>query len=160
MLRIGHGYDAHRLVSERKLVLGGVEIPYALGLLGHSDADVLAHAIGHALLGAMGLGDLGEVFPDTDPSLKDISSMELLRTIARMIADKNGEIQSIDSTVVAQEPKLSPYKDRMANNIAEALGISRGFVSVKATTTEGMGFPGRGEGIEAHAVCIIEGIFE
>lgn len=159
MLRIGHGYDAHRLVEGRKLILGGVEIPWERGLLGHSDADVLCHAIGHALLGAMGLGDLGENFPDTDPALKDISSLEILRGIANMIADKNGEIQSIDTTVVAQEPKISPYKEQMARNIAEALDIPRELVSVKATTTEGMGFPGRKEGIEAHAVCIIEVIF-
>ena len=156
MLRIGHGYDAHRLVPERKLVLGGVHIPWGWGLLGHSDADVLAHAVGHALLGAVGLGDLGENFPDTDPALKDISSMDILRGIARMIAEKNGEIQSIDSTVIAQEPMLSPYKEQMAKNIAEALGIPRELVSVKATTTEGMGFTGRKEGIEAHAVSLIK----
>lgn len=159
MLRIGHGYDAHRLVEGRKCVLGGVEIPWDFGLLGHSDADVLAHAVGHALLGAMRLGDLGENFPDTDPALEGVSSMELLRGIANMIADKNGEIQSIDTTIVAQEPKLSPYKGQMEKNIAEALGIPRELVSVKATTTEGMGFTGRKEGIEAHAVCIIEVIF-
>ena len=156
MLRIGHGYDAHKLVSGRKLILGGIEIPWDSGLLGHSDADVLAHAIGHALLGAMGLGDLGEIFPDNDPALKDISSMELLRRITQMIHDRNGVIQSIDSTIVAQDPKLSPYKNRMAATIADALGISSDFVSVKATTTEYMGFTGRKEGIEAHAVCIIE----
>ncbi len=156
MLRIGHGYDAHKLVKGRKLILGGVEIPWDSGLLGHSDADVLAHAIGHALLGAMGLGDLGENFPDNDPALKDISSMELLRRITQMIHDRNGVIQSIDSTIVAQDPKLSPYKNRMAATIADALGISSDFVSVKATTTEYMGFTGRKEGIEAHAVCIIE----
>jgi 2-C-methyl-D-erythritol 2,4-cyclodiphosphate synthase len=159
MLKIGHGYDAHRLVEGRKLILGGVEIPWPEGLLGHSDADVLSHAVGHALLGAMGMPDLGEMFPNTDPSLEGISSLELLRRIARVIADRNGEIQSIDTTVVAQEPKLSPYKDRMAENIAEALGIPRDLVSVKATTTEHMGFTGRKEGIEAHAVCIIEVIY-
>lgn len=156
MLKIGHGYDAHRLVEGRKLILGGVEIPWPLGLLGHSDADVLSHAVGHALLGAMGMPDLGEMFPNTDPSLEGISSLELLRRIARLIDDRNGEIQSIDTTVVAQEPKLSPYKEHMAENIAEALGIPRNLVSVKATTTEHMGFTGRNEGIEAHAVCIIE----
>lgn len=156
MLKIGHGYDAHRLVEGRKLILGGVEIPWPLGLLGHSDADVLSHAVGHALLGAMGMPDLGEMFPNTDPSLEGISSLELLRRIARLIDDRNGEIQSIDTTVVAQEPKLSPYKEHMAENIAEALGIPRNLVSVKATTTEYMGFTGRKEGIEAHAVCIIE----
>jgi len=156
MLRIGHGYDAHRLVEGRKLILGGVEIPYHLGLLGHSDADVLAHALGHALLGAMRLGDLGENFPDNDPSLKDIPSLEILHRIAGMIRNKNGEIQSIDTTVVAQEPKLSLYKDQMTVNMAEALEISKSLISVKATTTEKMGFTGRMEGIEAYAVCIIE----
>ncbi len=156
MLRIGHGYDAHKLAEGRKLILGGVEIPFDLGLLGHSDADVLAHAIGHALLGALRLGDLGENFPDSDPAFKDIRSLDLLNHITKMINDRNGEIQSIDSTIVAQKPKLSPYKDLMAANIADALGISRNFVSVKATTTEYLGFTGRMEGIEAHAVCIIE----
>ena len=156
MLRIGHGYDAHRLVEGRKLILGGVDIPYSAGLLGHSDADVLCHALGHALLGAMRLGDLGENFPNTDPAYKDISSLEILRLIANMINKKNGEIQSIDTTIVAQEPKLSPYKDQMTKNIADALGISKSFISVKATTTEKMGFTGRMEGIEAYAVCIIE----
>ena len=156
MLRIGHGYDAHRLVEGRKLILGGVEIPWNAGLLGHSDADVLAHAVGHALLGALRLGDLGENFPDDDPALKDISSMEILRRIEKMIRERNGEIQSIDSTIVAQEPKLSPFKEQMATNIAKALGISKNFISVKATSTEQMGFTGRGEGISAHAVCIIE----
>ena len=159
MLKIGHGYDAHRLVEGRKLILGGVEIPWHVGLLGHSDADVLSHAVGHALLGAMGMPDLGEMFPNTDPSLENISSLDLLRRIARLIDDRNGEIQSIDTTVVAQEPKLSPYKEHMAENIAEALGIPRNLVSVKATTTEYMGFTGRKEGIEAHAVCIIEVIY-
>lgn len=156
MLRIGHGYDAHRLIKGRKLILGGVEIPYETGLMGHSDADVLAHAVGHALLGALGLGDLGENFPETDPSLKDISSIEILRRIKKMINDKNCEIVSIDTTVIAQEPKLSPYKDKMASNIADALGIEKNFISVKATTTEQMGFTGRKEGIAAHAVCLIE----
>ncbi len=156
MLRIGHGYDAHRLVEGRKLILGGVEIPWDAGLLGHSDADVLAHAVGHALLGALRLGDLGENFRDDDPALKDISSMEILRRIEKMIRERNGEIQSIDSTIVAQEPKLSPFKEQMATNIANALDISKNFISVKATSTEQMGFTGRGEGISAHAVCIIE----
>ena len=153
---IGIGFDTHRLVKERKLILGGVDIPFELGLLGHSDADVLAHAIGHSLLGALGLGDLGENFPDDDPSLKDISSIEILRRIRKMIEERNGEIQSIDSTIVAQKPRLSPFKNQMAENIAAALGISNQFISVKATTTEEMGFTGREEGIAAHAVCIIE----
>ncbi len=156
MLKIGHGYDAHRLVEGRQLILGGVEIAYEKGLLGHSDADVLCHALGHALLGALRLGDLGENFPDNDPQYKGISSLELLRRVAVKIRDMNGEIQSIDTTVVAQEPKLSPFKDTMAENIAEALDISHTLVSVKATTTEQMGFAGRKEGIEAYAVCLIE----
>jgi len=156
MIRIGHGYDAHRLVEGRKLILGGVDIPWKRGLLGHSDADVLAHAVGHALLGAMRLGDLGEKFPDTDPSLKDISSMEILRQIGTMINDRNGVIESIDTTIVAQEPKLTPYKLQMVENISRALGIAGKLVSVKATTTEGMGFTGRGEGIEAYALCLVE----
>lgn len=156
MLRIGHGYDAHRLVEGRKLILGGVDIPYARGLLGHSDADVLSHAVGHALLGAMNLGDLGENFPDSDPQYKGISSIELLRRIAVRIGDYQGVIQSIDTTIVAQEPKLSPYKKDMAHTIAEALEISETLVAVKATTTEHMGFTGRLEGIEAFAVCLIE----
>ncbi|MFC1693824.1 2-C-methyl-D-erythritol 2,4-cyclodiphosphate synthase [Candidatus Latescibacterota bacterium] len=156
MLTIGHGYDAHRLVEERKLILGGVDIPFRMGLIGHSDADVLCHAIGHALLGAMRLGDLGENFPDSDPEYKDISSLEILRSIAGMIRERNGEIQTIDTTIVAQEPKLSPYKDRMSVNIAGALAIPRSLISVKATTTEKMGFTGRLEGIAAHAVCLIE----
>ncbi|HUT62749.1 MAG TPA: 2-C-methyl-D-erythritol 2,4-cyclodiphosphate synthase [Anaerolineae bacterium] len=156
MLRIGHGYDAHKLVEGRKLILGGVDIPYRAGLLGHSDADVLSHAVGHSLLGAMKLGDLGEQFPDTNPAYKDIRSLELLRYIAGMIQEKNGEIQFIDSTIVAQEPNLSPYKEQMMTNIAEALDLPRSLVSVKATTTERLGFTGRLEGLEAHAVCIIE----
>lgn len=156
MLRIGHGYDAHRLVEGRNLVLGGVTIPYRLGLLGHSDADVLCHAVGHALLGAMRLGDLGENFPNTDPAYEGISSLELLTRIAAKIHARNGLIQSIDATVVAQEPKVSPLKKDMEANIARALGIDKDMVSVKATTTEHMGFVGRLEGMEAHAVCIIE----
>ena len=156
MLRIGHGYDAHRLVEDRKLILGGVDIPFEKGLLGHSDADVLLHALGHALLGALGLGDLGENFPDSDQRWKDISSLEILKIITGLINEKNGEIISIDSTIVAQEPKLSPYKNEMCNNIARTLDIDTTLVSVKATTTEGMGFTGAREGIEAHAVCLIE----
>ena len=156
MLRIGHGYDAHRLVNDRDLILGGVHIPWEAGLLGHSDADVLAHAVGHSLLGAMRLGDLGENFPDTDESLKGIDSLEILSRIAQMIQDQNGEIVSLDSTIVAQEPKLSPYKTQMTKNLANALGISEKQVSVKATTTEQMGFAGRKEGIEAYSVCLIE----
>jgi len=156
MLRIGQGYDAHRFEEERKLILGGVEIPHPKGLLGHSDADVLSHAIGHAVLGAMNLGDLGENFPDTDPSLKGISSLEILKKIAEMISVKKAKICNIDTTVVAQAPKLSAYKKQMAANIAAALSIPENSVSVKATTTEKMGFTGRMEGISAYAVCLIE----
>jgi 2-C-methyl-D-erythritol 2,4-cyclodiphosphate synthase len=156
MLRIGQGFDAHRLVENRALILGGVEIPWNKGLLGHSDADVLSHTIGLALLGALKLGDLGENFPDTDPAFKDISSIELLRRIRILIEAKNGIIQSIDSTIVAQKPKLTPYKAEMTANIAEALGIPEDIVSVKACTTEHMGFTGREEGIAAFAVCLVE----
>lgn len=156
MLRIGNGYDAHRLTLGRKLILGGIEIPYDRGLLGHSDADVLCHAIGHALLGAMNLGDLGDNFPDSDPGLEGISSLVILEKVAKKIAERGGRIQNIDSTVVAQLPKLSPYKTQMAARIARSLGIGPEAVSVKATTTETMGFTGRGEGIAAYAVCIVE----
>jgi 2-C-methyl-D-erythritol 2,4-cyclodiphosphate synthase len=156
MLRIGQGFDSHRLVEDRKLILGGVEIPWSKGLLGHSDADVLSHTIGLALLGSLKLGDLGENFPDTDPLYKDISSIELLRKIRVLIEAKHGVIQSIDSTIVAQKPKLSPYKVEMTANIAHALGISEDSISVKACTTEYMGFIGREEGIAAFAVCLVE----
>lgn len=156
MISIGHGYDAHKLVEGRKLILGGVDIPFERGLLGHSDADVVCHSVAHALLGALRLGDLGENFPDTDPALKDISSLEILRRVADMINERNGQIHSIDTTIVAQMPKLSPYKSQMALNIAQALNISESLISVKATSTEHMGFTGRGEGISAHAVCLIE----
>ncbi|MFC1511673.1 2-C-methyl-D-erythritol 2,4-cyclodiphosphate synthase [Candidatus Latescibacterota bacterium] len=156
MLRIGHGFDAHRLVEGRKLIIGGVDIPWHKGLGGHSDADVLCHAVGLALLGALRLGDLGDHFPDSDPSYKDISSLELLRNIRGMIESRNGAIQFIDTTIVAQNPKLSPHKNHMAKNMAEALGISSEFIGVKACTTEQMGFTGREEGIAAFAVCIIE----
>lgn len=156
MLRIGHGFDAHALVEGRKLILGGIDIPWHKGLMGHSDADVLSHAVGMALLGALRLGDLGENFPDSDPAFKDISSIKLLREIRGMIENRTGVIQSIDTTIVAQQPKLSPYKDAMAATIAEALSLDEGLVSVKACTTEHMGFTGREEGIAAFAVCIVE----
>lgn len=156
MLVIGHGFDTHQLVEGRKLILGGVDIPWPKGLLGHSDGDVLSHAVALALLGALRMGDLGDNFPDTDPAYKDISSLELLRKVRAMIARRNDVIQSIDTTIVAQNPRVSPYKAQMAQNIADALGIECCFVSVKACTTEHLGFIGREEGISAFAVCLVE----
>ncbi len=156
MFRVGFGYDAHRLVKGRKLILGGIEIPFKKGLLGFSDADVLCHAIGDALLGALNLGDLGTHFPDTDERYKDISSLKLLSVINEKIKKQNSEIVNIDSTVVAQEPKLSSYIDEMREKISEALGIKEENVSVKATTTEGMGFVGKGEGMSAFCVVLLK----
>lgn len=155
-MRIGHGYDAHRLTEGRRLVLGGVEIPYERGLDGHSDADVAAHAIMDALLGAAALGDIGQHFPPSDESLRGISSMELCRRTAAILSDAGWRIGNIDATVIAQAPKLAPHIPAMRENIASALGCDVSRVSVKATTEEHMGFTGRGEGIAAHAVCIIE----
>lgn len=155
-MRIGHGYDAHRLTEGRKLVLGGVEIPYERGLDGHSDADVVAHAIMDALLGAAALGDIGRHFPPSDESLRGISSMELCRRTAALLSDAGWRIGNIDATIVAQAPKLAPHVEEMRKNLAAALGCDVSRVSVKATTEEHMGFTGRGEGIAAHAVCIIE----
>ncbi|MFO7152669.1 MAG: 2-C-methyl-D-erythritol 2,4-cyclodiphosphate synthase [Bacillota bacterium] len=155
-MRVGIGYDAHRLVAGRRLVLGGVEIPFEKGLLGHSDADVLVHAINDALLGAAALGDIGVHFPDTDPEYKDIRSIILLERVGELLKNEGFEVLNIDSVICAERPKLSPYIDKMRENIAKALRISKDRVSVKATTTEGMGFEGRGEGISAQAVCLIE----
>lgn len=155
-MRIGHGYDAHRLTEGRKLVLGGVEIPYERGLDGHSDADVAAHAIMDALLGAAALGDIGRHFPPSDESLRGISSMELCRRTAALLSDAGFRIGNIDATIIAQAPKLAPHIEEMRKNLAAALGCGVSRVSVKATTEENMGFTGRGEGIAAHAVCIIE----
>ncbi len=155
-MRIGHGYDAHRLTEGRKLVLGGVEIPYERGLDGHSDADVAAHAIMDALLGAAALGDIGRHFPPSDERLKGISSMELCRRTATLLSDAGFRIGNIDATIIAQAPKLAPHIGEMRKNLAAALGCDVSRVSVKATTEEHMGFTGRGEGIAAHAVCIIE----
>lgn len=155
-MRIGHGYDVHRLCAGRKLYLGGVLIENDLGLLGHSDADVLLHAICDALLGAAALGDIGKHFPDTDNTYKDISSLTLLKATGDLIAKSGYSIVNIDSTVLAQSPKLKTYIDNMRKNIADALGIDKGFVSVKATTEEGLGFTGEKQGIAAHAVCLIE----
>ena len=156
MSRVGLGYDAHRLVKGRKLILGGVEIPFDKGLLGFSDADVLCHAIGDALLGCLNLGDLGKHFPDTDEKYKDISSLEILSIINEKIRNQNAKIVNIDSTIIAQKPKLSPHINEMRKNISEALGTEMEKVSVKATTTEGLGFTGKGEGMVAICVVLIE----
>ncbi len=155
-MRIGHGYDVHKLTENRKLILGGVDIPYEKGLLGHSDADVLLHAISDALLGAAALGDIGKHFPDTDEKYKSADSILLLKDVCRMLVEKGYSIQNIDSTVIAQAPKLKPYIEQMRKNIAEACNINIDQVNVKATTEEKLGFTGSGEGISAHAVCLID----
>ena len=157
-LRIGHGYDVHRLTAGRRLVLGGVTIPYEKGLLGHSDADVLLHAISDALLGAAALGDIGKHFPDTDECYKDADSLVLLSAVGQILSNAGYKPSNIDATVIAQAPKLAPHIQMMRENIAKALNIDYGAVSVKATTEEHLGFTGNGEGISAHAVCIIEKI--
>lgn len=154
-MRIGQGYDVHRLVAERPLILGGIEIPYEKGLLGHSDADVLLHAISDALLGAAALGDIGAHFPDSDPAYWGADSAELLRAVGDLIRAAGYEIGNIDSTVVCQAPKLAPHIASMRARIAEVLALPVGAVSVKASTEEHMGFTGRGEGIAAHAVCLL-----
>ena len=154
-MRIGHGYDVHKLVENRKLILGGVEIPYEKGLLGHSDADVLLHAIMDSLLGACTLGDIGKHFPDSDSQYKDADSVELLKCVVKIIKDAGYKISNIDSTVVAQAPKLAGYIEKMRKNIAEACGIDVNQISVKATTEEKLGFTGSGEGISATAVCLL-----
>lgn len=156
MIRVGHGYDVHRLVEDRKLILGGVEIPYELGLLGHSDADVLLHAICDALLGAAGLGDIGRHFPDTEEEFHNIDSRVLLRDTVELIGKHGYRVVNVDSTVIAQRPKLAPYIEWMICNIAEDLQVDLSAVNVKATTEEKLGFTGSGEGIAAHAVCLIE----
>ena len=155
-LRIGHGYDVHRLKSGRALILGGVNIPFELGLDGHSDADVILHAIMDAILGAAAMGDIGKLFPDSDPAYEGASSLELLRTVGAAAKDAEFEIVNIDATVLAQRPKLAPYRETMRQNIADALGIGFDRVSVKATTEEGLGFTGSGEGIAAHCVVLLE----
>ena len=155
-LRIGHGYDVHKLVEGRKLILGGVEIEHETGLLGHSDADVLLHAISDALLGAAALGDIGKLFPDNDPKYKGADSLVLLRKVGVNLTAAGYKISNIDATVIAQAPKLSPHIRLMRTNIARALGIDASQVSVKATTEEGLGFSGEKLGIAAHAVCLIE----
>lgn len=155
-LRIGHGYDAHRLTDGRALILGGVTVPYEKGLDGHSDADVLLHAVMDALLGAAALGDIGGLFPDTDEAYRGASSAALLREVGKRLTAAGYGVVNIDATVLAQRPKLAPYRERMRENIAAALGIDVSRVSVKATTEEGLGFTGRGEGMAAHAVAMIE----
>ena len=156
MIRIGHGYDVHRLTEGRKLILGGVEIPYEKGLLGHSDADVLVHAVMDAMLGALALGDIGKHFPDTSPEYEGADSIVLLKKVMEIIADKGYAVGNIDSTIIIQSPKLAPYIDKMRENIAKAVGCEISQISVKATTEERLGFTGSGEGAAAHAVCILE----
>ena len=156
MLRIGHGYDVHKLAENRKLIIGGVEIPYEKGLLGHSDADVLLHAISDALLGAAALGDIGCLFPDNDEKYKGADSLVLLREVVRTVKENGYSVVNIDATLLAQKPKMRPYIDEMRKNIASACEISFDFVSIKATTEEGLGFTGSGEGMAAHAICLIE----
>lgn len=154
-MRIGHGYDVHRLVENRKLILGGVEIPFEKGLLGHSDADVLLHAISDALLGAATLGDIGKHFPDSDPAYKGINSRKLLRHVVKLINDNGLSVGNIDCTVIAQRPKLKDYIENMRKNIAEDCGVDISYVNVKATTEENLGFTGDESGISAHAVCVL-----
>ena len=155
-MRIGHGYDVHRLVEGRNLILGGVKIEYELGLLGHSDADVLLHAVSAALLGAAGLGDIGKHFPDTDPQYKGADSLELLRIVGKKIQDAGYRVSNIDVTMIAQKPKLRPHIPAMEDNIARAVGIEVSRVNVKATTEEHLGFTGTMEGMACHAVCLLD----
>ena len=157
-LRIGHGYDVHRLAAGRKLILGGVDIPWEKGLLGHSDADVLVHAVMDSLAGAARLGDIGKLFPDTDPAYKGISSLKLLEEMGRLLRERGFAVVNIDSTLLAQAPKVAPYKARMSENIAAALGVKAEQVNVKATTEEGLGFTGDGSGMAAHAVALVEAV--
>ena len=156
MFRIGNGYDVHKLVEGRKLILGGIEIPHNLGLLGHSDADVLVHAIMDGLLGALALGDIGKHFPDTDDKYKGISSIKLLKEVASFIKNKGYEVVNIDSIVAAEQPKLKPYIDEMRKQVAEALGVEIEAISIKATTEERLGFTGREEGIKSYAVVLLK----
>ena len=158
-MRVGMGYDVHKLVEGRKLIMGGVEIPYEKGLLGHSDADVILHAIMDALLGAAALGDIGKHFPDNDDSYKGISSIELLKQVGKLLDDNHYIIENIDGTIIAQEPKMRPYIDDMRKNIADALGLDMNQINVKATTEEGLGFTGSSEGISSQAIASISSIF-
>ena len=155
-MRIGHGYDVHRLVECRDLILGGVQIPYEKGLLGHSDADVLLHAVSDALLGAAALGDIGIHFPDTDPTYKGADSLKLLEIVAQRVKNAGFSVSNVDVTMIAQAPKLRPYIDTMRQNIANAIGVTVDRVNVKATTEEHLGFTGTGEGMACHAVCLLE----
>ena len=156
MIRVGQGFDVHQLVKGRKCIIGGVDIPFDKGLEGHSDADVLLHAISDAILGAAGLGDIGKHFPNTDPSIKNIDSRDILRQVILLIHEQKYSIINIDATVICELPKLTPYIDRMKNNIALDCGVDINLVNVKATTTENLGFTGRGEGIAAQAICLVE----
>lgn len=157
-MRIGIGYDVHRLEYNRKLIIGGVHIPYEKGLLGHSDADVLIHAIMDSLLGASSLGDIGKLFPDTEEKYKGISSILLLKEVGRLLKEKNYKIINIDSIIIAQKPKMSPYIDEMVKNISESLNISPSQINVKATTEEGLGFTGKEQGISSQSICLLEDI--
>ena len=153
--RIGHGYDVHRLTKGRALILGGVQIPFEKGLLGHSDADVLTHAIMDALLGAAGIGDIGTLFPDTDPTYTDADSLHLAAHVALRLSEEGYDIGNVDATLIAQRPKISPYIAQLKTNLANALGIPEGKINIKATTEEELGFTGNGQGMAAHAVCLI-----
>ena len=155
-MRIGHGYDVHRLAEGRKLILGGVDIPWERGLLGHSDADVLTHAVMDALLGAAGLGDIGKHFPDTDAAYAGADSLELLARVTALMGEKGFSVGNVDATILAQRPRLAPYIPQMRDNLARVMGVGLEYVNVKATTEEGLGFTGSGEGMAAHAVALIE----
>ncbi len=157
-MRIGHGYDVHRLVEGRRLILGGVEVPFDKGLLGHSDADVLTHAVMDALLGACALGDIGHLFPDSDPAYAGADSLRLLDEVVSRLRQRGYRVGNVDATVLAQAPKLAPYLEQMRRNLAWRLQVPVGAVSVKATTEEGLGFTGTGDGIAAHAVCLVENL--
>lgn len=159
-MRVGMGYDVHKLTEGRDLILGGVKIPHTLGLLGHSDADVLLHAVMDALLGAAAMGDIGKHFPDTDMTYKGISSIKLLEQVSELIAGKGYIVENIDATIIAQKPKMRPYIEQMEQNIAEALGISTEQINIKATTEEGLGFTGTEEGISAQAICMLTTVYE
>lgn len=159
-MRVGMGYDVHKLVEGRPLILGGVKVEHTLGLLGHSDADVLVHAIMDALLGAAALGDIGKHFPDTDPAYKGISSMKLLEHVRKLLEEKGYVVDNIDATLIAQKPKLRPYIEQMEENIADTLGIAKDQINIKATTEEGLGFSGREEGIASQAICLLSSFYE
>lgn len=158
MMRIGHGYDVHRLVEERKLILGGVDVPYERGLLGHSDADVLTHAVMDALLGAAALGDIGRHFPDTDPAYKGADSLKLLDHVMELLRQKGWKVGNVDATIIAQRPKLAGFIPEMRDNLARHMGVEADQVNVKATTEEKLGFTGSGEGIAVHAVALLESV--